>query len=60
MALAGEATVESCVREFHVYQDVWVPVIGETLPCLRETNNSEERYAVAYCYGNRRVNNSTK
>ena len=48
MALAGEATVESCVRGFHVYQDVWVPVIGETLPCRRETDNSEDRYAVAY------------
>ena len=48
MALAGEATVEGCVRGFHVYQDVWVPVIGETLPCHRETDNSEDRYAVAY------------
>ena len=30
MGLAGKAAVESCVRAFHVYQDVWVPVIGET------------------------------
>ena len=30
------------------YQDVWVPVIGETLPCHRETDNSEDIYAVAY------------
>ena len=28
MALVGKGTVESCVRGF---QDVWVPVIGETL-----------------------------
>ena len=48
MALAGEATVESCVRRFHVYRDVWVPVIGETLPGHRGTDNSEDRYAVAY------------
>ena len=49
MALVGKkATVESCVRRFHVYQDVWVPVIGETLLCRRETDNSEDRYAVAY------------
>ena len=48
MALVGKATVESCVRGFHVYQDVWVPVIGETLLCRRETDNSEDRYAVAY------------
>ena len=48
MALAGEATVESCVRRFHVYRDVWVPVIGETLPGRRGTDNSEDRYAVAY------------
>ena len=48
MALAGKTTVESCVHGFHVYQDVWVPAIGETLPCCRETDNSEDRYAVAY------------
>ena len=48
MALAGEATVESCVHGFHMYQDVWVSVIGETLPCRRETDNSEDRYAIAY------------
>ena len=47
MALVGEATMEICVRGFHVYQDAWVSVIGETLPCCRETDNSEDRYAVA-------------
>ena len=48
MALVGKATVESYMRGFYVYQDVWVPVIGKTLPCRRETDNSEDRYAVAY------------
>lgn len=42
-----EASVESCVRGFHVYQDVWAPVIGEILICQRETGNLEDRYAVA-------------
>ena len=48
MALSGEASVESCVHGFHVYQDVWLPVMGETLLCHRETDNLEDRHAVAY------------
>ena len=48
MALSGEASMESCVHGFHVYQDVWLPVMGETLLCHRETDNLEDRHAVAY------------
>jgi len=49
MALdVGEASVDSCFHGFHVYQDVWLPVMGETLLGLREDDNSEDRYAVAY------------
>ena len=48
MTLSREASVESCVCEFYVYQDLWIPIIGETLPCHRETDNSEDSYTVAY------------
>ena len=24
--------VDSCVRQFHIYKDCWVPAIGETCP----------------------------
>ena len=30
--------VESCVRGFHIYEDVWTPVIGEVLICRRENS----------------------
>ena len=42
-----EASVDSCVRGFHVYQDIWTPVMGEILVCRRETTNVEDRYAAA-------------
>ena len=37
----------SCVRGYHVYRDIWLPVIGDTLQCVRERTNSSDRYAVA-------------
>ena len=44
-----EVSVESCVRGFHIYQDVWIPVVGEVLGCRREMTNAEfeDRYTVA-------------
>ena len=35
------------LRGFHVYQDIWKPVIGETLHCIHERNNDHDRYAIA-------------
>lgn len=32
---------------FHVYQDIWKPVIEETLYCIHERNNNHDRYAIA-------------
>ena len=39
--------VKLCVREYHNYQDIWEAAVGETLVCLREQQNSHDRYAVA-------------
>ena len=39
--------MDSCVRGFHVYQDVWNPIIGKVLACRRQTTNIEDRYAIA-------------
>ena len=39
--------MDSCVRGFHVYQDVWTPIIGKALACQRETINIEDRYVIA-------------
>jgi len=32
---------------YHVYQDIWTPVISEELTCIREPRNIINRYAVA-------------
>ena len=39
--------IDSCVRGFHIYQDIWTPVIGEELLCEREEGNRNDRYAVS-------------
>ena len=42
-----EASVDSRLRGFHVYQDVWTPVMGKILVCQRETSNTEDIYTIA-------------
>ena len=37
----------SCVRGFHVYDDIWTPFVGETLACEQESGNPNDPYAVA-------------
>ena len=38
----------SCIRGFHVYKDVWNPVVGETLNAEREKKpNPIDKYAVS-------------
>jgi len=39
--------VDSCVRGFHVYKDIWTPDTGEVLSCEREDGNPMDPYAVA-------------
>ena len=39
--------VNSCVRGFHVYSDIWTPFVGETLVCEQESGNPNDPYAVA-------------
>ena len=45
--MAAEFIVESCVRGYHYYQNIWDPVINEVLTCAREDSNPHDRYAVA-------------
>ena len=46
-----EFVMDSMVRGYHIYQDVWTPVVGEHLQCVREEDNTEDntedRYAIA-------------
>ena len=39
--------IDSYVRGYHAYMDVWSPVIGETLLVKREPSNVKDRHAVA-------------
>ena len=44
--IESEEFNDTCVRGFHVYEDVWRPVIGEELRCQREEDNTRDPYAV--------------
>ena len=39
--------IDSCVRGYHVYSDIWSASVGEELPCEREDGNSADPFAVA-------------
>ena len=57
MAASSRATftVESCVRGYHVYKDIWNATTGEELECARESDNPADRYAVAMKKGNETI-----
>ena len=46
---------ECCVRGFHVYKDIWMPVKGEILDITRENDNPHDKYAVAVKQGQKTV-----
>ena len=46
---AFEHAVDSAVRGFHVYQNVWTPVLNEQLKVIQHHGNSEDQFAVAVC-----------
>ena len=41
--------MESCVRGFHVYKDIWIPAIGEVLSCKGEDKNIMDSYRGFAC-----------
>ena len=44
-------SVESMVRVYHVYKDIWDAVVGEEFPCKREDGNRVDPFAVAVVRG---------
>ncbi len=40
-------SVETMVRGYHTYKDIWTAVVGEELPCQRERANPRDPFAVA-------------
>ena len=47
--------IESCIRGFHIYEEVWTPFTGERLGCTRERSNKEDPFAVAMKRGTETV-----
>ena len=41
--------VDSYVRGFHVYQDIWTPTTGERLSCQMEDSNAFDPPAACVC-----------
>ena len=39
--------MDSCVRGYHFYGDIWTPSVGDILSCEEESDNSYDEYAVA-------------
>ena len=39
-------TLESCIRGYHMYKDIWNAMIGEELECARESEIPADQYAV--------------
>lgn len=40
-------TIESMVRGYHVYGEIWLAAVGEELSCMSEVKNSRNLFAVA-------------
>ena len=38
---------ELVIREYHIYQAIWVASYGETFNCMRETGNIFDLFVVA-------------
>ena len=47
--------MESCIRGFHIYEEVWTPFIGERLGCAGERSNREDLFAIAMKRGTETV-----
>ncbi len=52
MADYHEHSIDSCIRGYHIYKEIWTPEIEENLVCTREPRNAVDRYAVAVVKAN--------
>ena len=39
--------IETVIRGYHVYKEIWTATTGEALTCRQETDNFHDRFAVA-------------
>ena len=47
LAASSVVEIESYVRGFHAYQDVWHPTVGEILALRKESTNEKDSLAVS-------------
>ena len=45
--MAESFQLPSCIRGYHVYKDLWNPLLRDQLHCQRERSNDKDRYAIA-------------
>ena len=41
--------IESCIRGYHIYKEVWEAVVGEELECKRECDNPLYALIIRQC-----------
>ena len=60
--LKWQAEITVDLRGFHVYKEVWSPIVGEQLKCCHERNNCYDRYAIASTVGHlpREISRATR
>ena len=44
-------SIESVIRRYHVYKDIWTPNTGEELICQRELGNLRNPFAISLLKG---------
>ena len=42
-----EFSFTSVILGYHVYKNIWNAIVGDQLPCTRETSNRHDPFAVA-------------
>jgi len=42
-----EFSTDTAIRGYHIYKEIWTPVIGECVQCEIEPENDHDLYAVA-------------
>ena len=51
MASVSSVEIDTVMRGYHVYKEVWTSTLGEELTCRRECDNFHDRFAVAIIKG---------
>ena len=45
--MATGMEIDSVIRGYHIYKEVWTSTVGEELNCRRERDNFKDLFAIA-------------